>query len=237
MASNINANVPAAGSTLASAPIRDNFAAAKSEIESLQLGTFNNLATAGTLTLSGGTANSVLYLNGSKVTTSGASLAFDGTNLGIGLAAPNRKLTVFDATAPYLQLVNTASGSAATDGLLVHLTGSDVTLSNQENGKFTIRTNDTTRIDITAAGVTTVTGSLYENENRVATQADFADVAITGGYASNFTLQMAWSHTHTASGQMVIPADSNAVSLLPISIPTGSSVAVGSNTTWKFLSL
>lgn len=80
MASNINANVPAAGSTLASAPIRDNFAAAKSEIESLQLGTFNNLATAGTLTLSGGTANSVLYLNGSKVTTSGASLAFDGTN-------------------------------------------------------------------------------------------------------------------------------------------------------------
>jgi hypothetical protein len=36
------------------------------------------------LTLSGGTANGVLYLNGSKVATSGTALVFDGTNLGIG---------------------------------------------------------------------------------------------------------------------------------------------------------
>ena len=35
----------------------------------------------GTLTLSGGTANGVAYLNGSKVLTTGSALAFDGTNL------------------------------------------------------------------------------------------------------------------------------------------------------------
>jgi hypothetical protein len=34
----------------------------------------------GNLTLSGGTANGVLYLNGSKVATSGSALTFDGTN-------------------------------------------------------------------------------------------------------------------------------------------------------------
>jgi len=34
-------------------------------------------------TLSGGTANGVLYLNGSKVATSGSALTFDGTNLGV----------------------------------------------------------------------------------------------------------------------------------------------------------
>ena len=34
----------------------------------------------GNLTLSGGTANGVLYLNGSKVATSGSALVFDGTN-------------------------------------------------------------------------------------------------------------------------------------------------------------
>ena len=36
----------------------------------------------GNLTLNGGTANGVLYLNGSKVATSGTALVFDGTNFG-----------------------------------------------------------------------------------------------------------------------------------------------------------
>ena len=39
----------------------------------------------GNLTLSGGTANGVLHLNGSKVATSGTALVFDGTNLGLGV--------------------------------------------------------------------------------------------------------------------------------------------------------
>ena len=37
----------------------------------------------GNLTLSGGTANGVLYLNGSKVATSGTALVFDGTSIGM----------------------------------------------------------------------------------------------------------------------------------------------------------
>jgi hypothetical protein len=40
-------------------------------------------------TLSGGTANGVLYLNGSKVATSGSALTFDGTGkLGVGTTTP-----------------------------------------------------------------------------------------------------------------------------------------------------
>jgi hypothetical protein len=42
------------------------------------------LSASGNVTLSGGTANGVLYLNGSKVATSGSGFAFDGTNLAIG---------------------------------------------------------------------------------------------------------------------------------------------------------
>lgn len=45
-------------------------------------------------TLSGGTVNGVLYLNASKVATSGSALVFDGTNLGIGTASPITKLDV-----------------------------------------------------------------------------------------------------------------------------------------------
>ena len=44
-------------------------------------GAFTTLAASGAVTLSGGTANGVPYLNGSKVLTSGSALVFDGTNL------------------------------------------------------------------------------------------------------------------------------------------------------------
>jgi hypothetical protein len=48
-------------------------------------GAFTTLAASGAVTLSGGTANGVTYLNGSKVLTSGSALTFDGTNLGLGV--------------------------------------------------------------------------------------------------------------------------------------------------------
>jgi len=42
---------------------------------------FTDLTVSGSETLSGGTANGVAYLNGSKVVTTGSALTFDGTNL------------------------------------------------------------------------------------------------------------------------------------------------------------
>ena len=43
-------------------------------------GSFTTLSASSTVTLSGGTANGVLYLNGSKVATSGSALTFDGAS-------------------------------------------------------------------------------------------------------------------------------------------------------------
>jgi hypothetical protein len=52
-------------------------------------GAFTTLAASGSVTLSGGTANGVTYLNGSKVLTSGSALTFDGTGkLGVGTSTP-----------------------------------------------------------------------------------------------------------------------------------------------------
>jgi len=80
-----------------------SFAAAPSA--SNQLLSWNGSAYAWTLTptvtsltVSGGTANGVTYLNGSQVLTSGSTLTFDGTKLGIGTASPAAKLEVSSAT-------------------------------------------------------------------------------------------------------------------------------------------
>ena len=43
-------------------------------------GAFTTLSASGNITASGGTANGVAYLNGSKVLTTGSALTFDGTN-------------------------------------------------------------------------------------------------------------------------------------------------------------
>jgi len=47
-------------------------------------------------TLSAGTANGLVYLNGSKVATTGTALVFDGTNLGLGVT-PSAWLSSFRA--------------------------------------------------------------------------------------------------------------------------------------------
>jgi len=47
-------------------------------------GNFTTLTTSSTVTLNGGTANGVAYLNGSKVLTSGSALTFNGTSFGVG---------------------------------------------------------------------------------------------------------------------------------------------------------
>lgn len=60
----------------------------------------NKLALTNTALLSGGTANGVLYLNGSKEATSGTGLVFDSTKLGIG-GTPSEKLHVLNGNVRF----------------------------------------------------------------------------------------------------------------------------------------
>jgi hypothetical protein len=89
----------------------------------LNVGSGKTLSVAGTLTstgtssfsanptFSGGTANGVAYLNGSKVVTSGTALTFDGTNLGVGTSSPSYKLDVQGASGVGIQLYETSTGN------------------------------------------------------------------------------------------------------------------------------
>ena len=63
-------------------------------------GAFTTLSASSTVTLSGGTANGVTYLNGSKVLTSSSALYFDGSDLGVGTASPGGyKLAIGDGSS------------------------------------------------------------------------------------------------------------------------------------------
>jgi hypothetical protein len=77
----------------------------------------------GNLTLNGGTANGVLFLNGSKVATSGSALTFTGSVLGVNNSGDSD-----------FKLTTTNTGSGSTDGLLLRInsTGSEAYLWNWE---------------------------------------------------------------------------------------------------------
>lgn len=87
--------------------INDAIREMMSQIKDWQSGASGDSLTigaAGSLTLSGGTANGVAYLNGSKVLTTGSALTFDGTNLGIGTSSPGAKLDVATDSGTHLLL-------------------------------------------------------------------------------------------------------------------------------------
>ena len=93
----------AASSATAAASSATNAAASASEAAATLASTVKltgDQTIAGTKTLSsnpvlsGGTANGVAYLNGSKVLASGSALTFDGTNLSVGGSNSQQKLNV-----------------------------------------------------------------------------------------------------------------------------------------------
>jgi len=77
--------------------------------------TFASLTVSGPVTLSGGTANGVAYLNGSNVLTTQAALTFDGTTLAVtGSISATGTATLSDAVyfQKELALLNTMAEPA-----------------------------------------------------------------------------------------------------------------------------
>jgi hypothetical protein len=65
-------------------PAADTLAASVGGVEALRVNSAGVLSLVNNPTLSGGTVNGVLYLNGSKAATSGSDLTYNGNNLGLG---------------------------------------------------------------------------------------------------------------------------------------------------------
>ena len=117
MASSINASTTAGVVTTADTSGVLNIQTAGTtaiSIDASQAVSFTNSPT-----VTGGTANGVAYLNGSKVLTTGSALVFDGSNLGVGVT-PSAWISTFKA----IQVGGGASVQGQTNSVsIVHVSG------------------------------------------------------------------------------------------------------------------
>jgi hypothetical protein len=113
---------------------------------------------------SSATANAVMYLNGTKKLKTGTEFVFDGTNLGVGVASPARKLEVqgsagylatfrnnsATATTSYINVINANNVNAGL--VLAHIDDGTGYLGTQNNAALKFATNDTERMRLDTSG-------------------------------------------------------------------------------------
>jgi hypothetical protein len=91
--------------------------------------------------------------------------------VGINTTSPARNLVVNDSSNfTVLQLTNSTTGSASTDGFQLQVSDNDCLLVNREAGFMEFRTSNSTRMRITASGDLLV-GKTTENSTTVGVQA------------------------------------------------------------------
>ena len=122
------------------------------------------LSASGNVTLSGGTANGVTYLNGSKVLTSGSALTFDGSTLvnGIGgTGTTNAILKINGSNASsygaYLQFLrnNTATWTIGNDSAINGGASDDLTIFGTASQRFYANSAEGMRLTSTGLGIGT----------------------------------------------------------------------------------
>jgi hypothetical protein len=121
-------------------------------------GSFTTLSASGAVTLSGGTANGVAYLNGSKVVTSGSALTFDGSKLAFGSSASHQQLDINLSTGGsswnfgYIRL-GSLGGDMLTWGGGASAYTDIVTLKNPTNNPLVFGVNNSEAMRLTSTGL------------------------------------------------------------------------------------
>lgn len=72
--------------------------------------------------------------------------------VGIGMTPTTRLFSLYSAATPTLQIVNSTTGTAAGDGGIIYMSGSDMHVTNQEAANLKFETSGNTRVTIDSAG-------------------------------------------------------------------------------------
>jgi hypothetical protein len=156
----------------------------------------------GNLTLNGGTANGVLYLNGSKVATSGSALTFDGTNFTVGVSATTGDYKTFIQKAGSELLgLNASSGTLAriAFGNTTATFGSTQIIANAADLAFITNSAEQMRLTSTGLGIGTSSpgGRLGL---AVASSGTFQNAIVaSNGVDSDFVLRIKTTETNIAN--------------------------------------
>ena len=105
--------------------------------------------------LSAGTANGVLYLNGSKVATSGSALTFDGTTLGLGNSPTAYKFEITTSGNNGLKL---NAGTASADQLYFGNTGGVPAIGTLTSSALTFIYGGAEQMRLTSTSLYTASG-------------------------------------------------------------------------------
>ena len=149
-------------------------------------GAFTDLTFSGSGTVSGGTANGVAYLNGSKVLTTGSALTFDGTNLGVKQTTPTnywvdaRQLVIGDnssgvgltiapssTTNGNIYFAKSTTGGQAYQGYITYGMSTD-------SLQFAVNQSEQMRLTSTGLGIGTSSPSTYSAKLAVVGTSYFA---------------------------------------------------------------
>ena len=162
----ISGNVALTGGSITGTPISGS------------TGSFTTLTTSSTVTLNGGTAGGVAYLNASKVLTTGSALTFDGTSLGIG-ASPTfyqgSGLLISRSGYATIRLNDSSSGGTAAEIKQSDSTG--LILESISNRPIQFNVNASEQMRLTSTGLGIGTSSLY---------AKFTSKGTGGGATSTY---------------------------------------------------
>lgn len=188
------------------------------------------ITASGAVTLSGGTANGVTYLNGSKVLTTGTALTFDGSTLGLGqYLGANGRLNITTASSATFQVGFYATNAVDTDFQIRFKTGiSDIGTGTSTPLTFSIAGTEQMRLTSTGLGIGTSSPS--------------TKLQLTGASQAGTSLTMLYSGVQAgsiglnSSGSMIFGLDNSTGATTRVTISSAGNVGIGTSTPITLLS-
>jgi len=147
-------------------------------------------AISGAVTLSGGTANGVAYLNGSKVLTTGSALTFDGTTFGVNPNVANSTSMLITGTytggGTATMLAFQRAGGAVAGAIRYNDTAGDIEFGTTTSHPLSFIYGGSEQMRLTSTGLGIGTSSPSDKLNLAGTSVNNVSLAISNASSGSY---------------------------------------------------